>query len=411
MSPHIGFGKIAGVQVRANWSLLVAFWLITWGLATVTLPAIAPDGEIGAYWVAGIASALVFFGSLLVHELAHCIVARSVGVEVSEITLWLFGGVSRLAGEPRRPSDEMRIAIVGPLASLAIAVVIFAAARLAQLVGSPEVVIAAAFWLGFVNLVLAVFNMLPGAPLDGGRMLHARVWRRTGDRNVATQVAARAGRVLGYSLIAGGLVGLVFGFGPGSLWLVFLGWFVLYAARAESVGALVREGLAGVCVRDVMTLHPTVVPVGASVADLIEDYVLSLRYSGFPVASACGDIVGLVTLDQIRSVPAGERSHTEVAVVAAPVSAVATAAPSDSLTELLERTAAKGTNRALVFDDGRLVGIVSPSDIARIVEIAALVAPARAQPARRPRPGATDRRHRLRPGGVGGYRHVGHAGW
>ena len=231
MDETVHLGRIAGVRVGINWSLFVIFWLIAWSLASSELPHAAPGHSDVAYWLAGFAAAVVFYGCLLAHELAHAVVARHHGIEVEGIVLWLFGGVSRLKGEAATPDTELRVAFAGPATSLGLGL-LFWAVTLA--IGTGSLAAAVTGWLGWLNGVLALFNLVPAFPLDGGRVLRALLWRTSGDKTSATLRAGRAGEAFGYVLICFGLVEFLAGAGLGGLWLVFLGWFLLAAARAEA---------------------------------------------------------------------------------------------------------------------------------------------------------------------------------
>lgn len=374
METGIRLGRIAGIRIDANWSVLVVFWLISWALATVTLPDRSPGETTAVYWLGGIVGALIFFASLLVHELAHAIVARSRDVAVEGITLWLFGGVSKLGDEPDSAGDELRIAVAGPATSLGSAGLFYLLAWGLSGPGAPEVAVETLGWLGLVNLLLGLFNLLPGAPLDGGRVLRALVWRCTGDRLEGTRAAARMGRGLAYGLIGLGLVGVAMGGLVTGLWFIFLGWFLLSAARGEESSSLLRAALADVRVRDVMTPDPTVAPADASVGEVIESYVMRYRFSGFPLVGADGEIRGLVSLAQLKRVPHEARHATPVVGVATSLDDVPKARPEEGLYDLIMRLSQAESPRALVFEDGRMVGIVTATDVTRAIDIANLVA-------------------------------------
>lgn len=241
MGDDLRLGRVAGFPLAMNWSVLVIAWLLTWSLATGSFPNEAPGHSEGTYWAVGLAAAVVFFGSLLAHELAHALVARRHGVEVKGLTLWLFGGVATLGSEPRTPRADFRIAVAGPATSLALAAGFGLVASGLMLVGVAHIVVVAASWLSGINLMLGVFNLIPGAPLDGGRLLRAFLWNHHGDRVRAAVTAAQAGAVVGYGLISLGLLEFLVGASAGGLWLVFIGWFVLNAARAEKAHVLPRD--------------------------------------------------------------------------------------------------------------------------------------------------------------------------
>jgi Zn-dependent protease/CBS domain-containing protein len=361
--------RIAGFELRIHWSTLVIFGLLVWSLATVRLPEQTPGASQTAYLMAALISGLAFYGALLAHETSHALVARREGMEVESLTLWVLGGMAALRGEPRTPGADLRIAAVGPAISLALAAAFALLAAGVGAAGGPELVVATLGWLAGINGVLGIFNLVPAAPLDGGRILRAALWAWRGDRSWAAIAAGRAGQVFGYLLIGLGFLGL---FSPraGGFWFLLLGWFLVNAARAEEVQTVLRDALGDVRVASVMTPDPLTAPADANVADLLDDYVLRTRHNAFPVRDATGRPVGLVTLSRLRTVPPDRRGVTRVAEVACPVEELATARLSDRLVDLLPRLNACGEGRALVVDDGRLVGIVTPADVTRAVEVA-----------------------------------------
>lgn len=381
MGENVRLGRVGGIPVGMNWSLLVVFVLITLTLAEGFSETVSgyPDA---LYWVVGLTATLLFYASLLAHELAHSVVARRAGLPVQGITLWLFGGVSQLGGEAASPEDLLRISVVGPLTSMGLGLGFSAVAVLIALTGGPHLLVVACGWLGGINLFLALFNLAPAAPLDGGRVLTALLWRHHGDRVRAVVSATRAGMVFGYVLIGIGVLVFFGGGGIGGLWFVFLGWFVLTAARAEATHVQLRDALAGVRVADVMTAHPIVAPASSTVEEIFEQYALRYRFSAFPLISADGDVEGLVTLSRLKAVPPERRTTTTVRDIACPMSDVPVAAPEEPIVDLLGRMTGATDGRALVFSDGQLAGLVSPTDISRTVSLAAF-RPERALPAAR----------------------------
>lgn len=370
MHDDVTLGRIAGIAVGASWSLLVIIGLITWTLAAAVLPAGAPDSPAAANWAVGAVTAIAFLASLLAHELAHAIVARSRGMEVEGITLWMFGGVSRLGREAPEPRTELRVAVAGPLASVAIGAGMITLAVLLATAAAPDVVVAAVTWLGAMNLVLAVFNLMPAYPLDGGRVLRALVWQRTGDLRRATAVAATAGIGFGYGLMILGGLSALGGMGVSGVWMLLLGWIVLTAARAERAEFELRHLLRGVRVADVMTAGPVTAPAELTVDALVREYVALYRCSAFPVVARDGTPLGLVTLSRLREVPTDLRDTLTLDRVATPIEQVVTARSDDLVVDLLARFTAGSGRRALVVDDGALVGIVTASDLDRAVQVA-----------------------------------------
>ncbi|GAA3773152.1 site-2 protease family protein [Micromonospora maritima] len=367
MRASFRLGRVAGVPVGVNWSVLVIFVLIAWSLAASLFPRSYPGNSTFAYVAAGLAAAVVFFLGLLAHEVSHAVVAKRNGIEVEGITLWLFGGVAELKGEAKDPGAELRIAGVGPLVSLIIGVVFGTIAVAVAAAGGGGLLLGALSWLAGINVLLAIFNVLPAAPLDGGRLLRAAVWKATGDRTRASVVAARAGWVLGLLLIGLGLWRFLVGAGFGGLWLALIGWFLIGAAGQEERAARMGDALRGIRVGDVMTPQPQTASGDLTVADFVDHYLFAYRHSALPLTSD-GRPVGLVTLDRVRGIAADRRASTTLAEVSCRADELVLARPDEQLNDLLPRLNECTDGRALVVVDDRLVGIVSPSDISRAVQ-------------------------------------------
>lgn len=367
-------GRAAGIEIRADWSVLVVLGLVTWSLAGSLLPDAAPGQSVAVYWSVGAATSVCFFATLLLHELSHSIVATRSGVVVERIVLWLFGGVSSFGSEVPTATTELRIALAGPAASVAIGALSWGVALLLAALGAADVVVAAVGWLGGMNLVLAVFNMLPAFPLDGGRVLRAWLWRRRGDGTAegtaegkmsATRTAAAVGRAFAFGLMTLGVLELLVGGQVSGLWLVFLGWFLLGAVAAEAGAVVVDSELSGVTVRDVMSACPVTVPSGTDLASFVEWWVYANRCSVFPVVDRSGAVVGLAGLSGVKRVDPASWTTTTVDRIAGHGDEIATATPGEPLAPAVMRMNATHQQRLLVFDGDDLVGIVSPSDVAR----------------------------------------------
>jgi Zn-dependent protease/CBS domain-containing protein len=372
MNETFRLGRIAGVDVGVNWTVLFIFGLILFGLSTVQFPLLFPGAGTVTYWVAGLVAALAFFASLLAHELAHAVVALRYGIRVDGIVLWLFGGVARLRDEAPNPTADLRIAGVGPLVSVVLGLLFSGAAALAALVGVGGITLGVLGWLGLINLVLAAFNLIPAAPLDGGRILRSVLWRTRGDRTEAAIIASKAGRVFGFVVIGIGLAQLIFGPGFGGLWLVLIGWFITSAAGAEEQQARLQSSLGGLRVEQLMTPDPVTVTGDMTVASLLSDYVLANRFSAFPVVDEAGGPTGLVTLTRIKQLDDEQRRATLVRDIACDPDEIALVGPRESVTAILPRLGACADGRAVVVEDGRVIGIVSPTDITRMLRIADL---------------------------------------
>jgi Zn-dependent protease/CBS domain-containing protein len=372
----IPLGRIAGFPVKVNWSVLVILWLFTWSLASGWLPGDVKGYSPAVYWLAGACGALVLLASLLAHELAHAVVARRAGVSVESVTLWLFGGVTTLGGEAKTPKAAFRIAIAGPATSLVLAAMFGGLAVALHTVHAAAIAVSVARWLFVINLLLGLFNLLPGAPLDGGRVLRAYLWRRHGDSVRAGIGAAHAGRVVAFILIALGLAEFLVGGLVGGVWLAFIGWFIFAASREEETRISTQQLFAGVRVADAMTARPHTAPGSITVEDFIQRYVLGDRHSAYPVAERDGSIMGLVTLRQLRDLAPSRRATTSVRDIALPLHNVPTAAPQEPLSALLQRMAPVGPrSRALVIDGSEVVGIITPSDLTRLIDVYRLAQP------------------------------------
>ena len=369
MTSTFRLGRILGVRVGVNWSVLVVAWLLAWSLASTTLPDQAPGQSKFGYWVAGTLTAVVFLASILAHELGHAYVAGRNGVGVHDITIWMFGGVARLKGPARTAKAELRIALAGPVVSFTIGLSAIGFAAVAEALTVGELATTALRWLGVINLVLFAFNLIPAAPLDGGRVLSAALWTRWSDERRAHRAATRAGRWFGTGLILLGVASFAADDLVGGVWLAFLGWFLITAAESEQASADALGALEGVRVADVMSRDPIVVPRSMSIDRFVDEYVHHHRYGAYPVIDEQGRVEGLVTLRAIRTVPRDSWPRVGLAEVATPIEQVVTATCETPVVDVITgMNLDGGGGRVLAFDGDRLVGIISPSDISRLME-------------------------------------------
>ncbi len=370
MTASLRFGRIAGIPVGASWSALLIAALIAWSLAGRLLPAQVPGLGPAAYWLAGAVGAGLFLGSLLAHEIGHALVARRAGLRVRGITLWLLGGVAQLEDEPATPRDELRVAIVGPAVSMALAIGFGLAALALSAVGGPAVAVAITAWLAIVNTALALFNLLPAAPLDGGRVLRGLLWRRHGSRVRAAVTATRAGVWVGAGLVAYGLLGTFGGWGIGTLWTALVGWFLVTAARQERDQAVLRSDLGGLRAGQVMTPAPAASPAWFTVDAFLRNYVepwQAAQAAALPLRSFDGQPAGVVTAAALYAVPADRRHIVRAGDVAIPVSALVLLAPDQPVTDLAGRLA-NGRTVAAVVEGGQLLGLITAADLARATQ-------------------------------------------
>jgi len=367
MRQSIRLGRIGGVEVGAHWSVFVVMALLAYGLSATLLPAAAPRESAGAYVAAGLVVAGLFLACLLAHELAHAIVARSMGVGVRRITLWLLGGVSELEDEARTPGAEAAIAAAGPATSLVLGAVTGVGAVWAAGMGLGDLVVVGLRWLAGVNLILAVFNMLPGVPLDGGRVLRAILWRLRGDRDAAQVAAGRAGVAVGLLLMVGGLAQTLLASDFAGLWLVLLGWYLMSVAKAESASVGVRTALERFTVADIMTPDP----VCAYAGQPVDRFVATARHRALPVIDLDGSLVGVVELARLVRIPPALRSARRIGDVMQPLSARQILRAGDPAIAAV-RAVSAATPLAVVAAGGQVVGVVTGVDIARAMELARL---------------------------------------
>ncbi|MFX0577896.1 site-2 protease family protein [Nocardia nepalensis] len=369
----IPLGRVAGIRVGAHWSALATLGLFTYLLGRSLADA---HGNSVAVWLIAAIGAVGLFASLLSHELAHSIVARRSGTRVEQVVLWLLGGVSELGDQPKDPRSDLRIALAGPLTSLMLGVGLLGiTGAVGALVSGPVPEMFG--WLAAMNLILAVFNLVPGAPLDGGRVLRALIWRHTGDQLRATTVAARSGRVLGLSLlILGGAELLAVGNG-GGLWLMLLGWFLYSAANVELAAAGLRHRLGDTRIHDVMTEHPLSVPANWSVADLLRSQIVHTGHRVFPVTDQEGRPIGELAWSDLTPLPAAARETTEVRNVARPLPPTARVSGDEPLATVASQVVLRPDFDVITVVDqhGRLIGVVTATDLTLAVQRSALGLP------------------------------------
>jgi Zn-dependent protease len=366
MKESVRLGRIAGVAVGFNWSLLVIAVFLALGLAGGRLPAEAPGYPKVLYALAGVLTAAAFLAAVLAHELSHAIVARHEGLEVDGIVLWLLGGFTRINGESPTPGAELRISGVGPLVSLLIGVAFGAVAIASSWLSLGRLWGATVGWLAVINIALAVFNILPGAPLDGGRVLHSWLWRRSGNRFAATKTVSRAGRVLGALMIALAAVEFTTGKGPAgenALWLAAVGWFLMAAARSEETAAQIHHALAGVRVGDLMAAWPMIGPGWLTVQAFWEDYASRSSQPAWPLQQWDGGRAGLVPVAALQAVPAADTWTVRAVDLAIPMDRLATGRPDEEVGQLLARMSEARTAWALVYDGEQLVGVIGANAI------------------------------------------------
>lgn len=365
MRGAIRLGRILGIPIGVNYTWFVALWLLTWSLARSYYPRTFPGFLPSTYVMMGLVSALLLFGSVVIHELGHAVAARRYGIRTRAIVLFLFGGVAQIAKEPPTPASELVVAAAGPATSFLLGGLFW----ILRAVTTGSALGAIIAYLAGINAALAVFNLVPGFPLDGGRMLRALLWRVTGSLERATRVASRSGQIVAIGLIALGVLGVFMGNVTGGLWLVLIGWFMDTGAQASYQHVLLREALGGVRVGDIMSREVHSVDPALTLDQVVADYFLRFKHGGFPVV--WGDrLLGIITLHDVKEVPKERRAATTVRDAMTPLSSLRTVRPTTSAYDAFARMAQGAIGRLVVVDEGEdLVGILTRSDLLHLIRI------------------------------------------
>jgi len=379
-------GRLFGIDIHIDWSWLFIFLLVTGNLAMGVFPVWHPQWTVAMNWLVASAASLLFFASVLAHELSHSLVARARGLPVRRITLFLFGGVSNIEREPQSAGTELVMALVGPVTSILLGLVFLFLGTLAG--GTPEglsdpvralsrldPISTLLLWLGPTNIVVGVFNLIPGFPLDGGRVLRAIVWAATGNLRTATHWASRIGQLIGWALIIAGLA-MVFGarvpvFGTGlvgGLWLAFIGWFLSSAAQSQYQMVLIRDLLSDVPVSRLMRPGVINLPEETTVEELVYDYIMKTDDRAFTVADENG-IVGLVSLEDVKKVRRDDWSETRVTQIMTPANQVVFASLNENAGEALDQLTSCDVRQLPVLNEGRLVGMLRRRDILKWLQL------------------------------------------
>ena len=364
MRAQIKLGRIAGISIGLHYSWFIIAFLITLSLVG-NFHSVMPQWSNTLVWTISIITAVLFFVTLLLHELAHSLLAKSMGLRVSSITLFALGGVSQIETEAPNAKTEFWVAIVGPLSSLAIGLVCLLLARLSGWTGGMKAttpVAAVLLWLGYINLLLAAFNMIPGYPLDGGRVLRAVIWWFNHNIVKATQWAAWAGQTVAFFFILSGLYRFFVGANFGGLWMAFIGWFLLDASRSSFVQVELSEALRDRKVADIMDRDCATVEAHLSLQDFVHEYLLSSGRRCFVVIQN-GHLVGLITPNEVSRVPRDQWPQTSIQSVMRPVAEIRAVTPDTPAMSALELMSREDVNQLPVISSGRLQGIFSRSSI------------------------------------------------
>jgi len=386
MQNGFGLGKVFGINIKIDWSWLLIFALITWSLAS-SLGLIHPDWPALMNWVLALSAAVLFFGSILAHELAHALVARRMGTPVRNITLFMFGGISNIQKEPGSPFSEFLITIVGPLTSfivgsafLVLGIGSFVYNNVSMLqplealshIGPVGTIFV---WLGSINILIAIFNLIPGFPLDGGRIVRSTLWAVTNDLTKATRWASALGQVVAWGLILAGIA-MMFGvsipfFGTSffnGLWIVFIGWFLQNASTQSYRKVVIQDVLEDVPVKRMMYTDVPIVDAGLSVQRLIDDYIMQTDNRAFIVFQN-DKMVGLVTIEDIRKVDREARSLTILKDIMTPSKKLIVIAPEEEASDAFERLQSEDIRQIPVVNGNKIVGLLRRKDIIRWLQL------------------------------------------
>lgn len=355
-------GAIMGIPIRVHYSWLIIFGLLTWLLSSRYFPQVTPDLPFASYWISGILAALLLFASVAFHELAHSWVAQKYQVKIESITLFIFGGVAQLKGDPPHPRAEFWVAVAGPLSSFLLAAFFFLLTLRGGGAGQ-----ALFTYVARINLMLGIFNLIPGFPMDGGRILRSAIWGKKGDYFYATQKASLVGRGIALFFIFYGLFSIFTG-GPGGIWLMFVGWFLYGAAQASYQQATLQEVLSGIKVKDLMVREMETLEPATSLDEAVDRYFLRFGYGGFPVMDR-GQFLGILTLKEVKNVRREDWEKTTVSEVFVPHEKRWEISPEADVMKALELMIKEDKGRIIVMEKDHVVGLITRNGIARYVQI------------------------------------------
>jgi Zn-dependent protease len=366
----IPIGKPFGIQLRLHYSWFLIFALVTYLLAGVYFPSTYPSWALSARIAAGLITSILFFASVVVHELMHSLVAQRQGVPVKSITLFIFGGVSEITSEPKTAGDEFRMAFVGPLSSLVLGGIFFGIYFWLRSSSAfpAQFVTGIAFWLGYINLALGVFNLIPGFPLDGGRVLRSIIWARNHDLRRSTRIASNAGRVVGFLFIFGGIYLIFTGNWFNGIWLALIGWFLESAAVGSYQQLLMQEMLKGHMASEIMSTDCAVVPPEMTIDNLVNGNILTSGRRCFPVASG-SQMMGLMTLRDIQVVPRDRWTTETVQQAMTPFDKLKYVRPNEELSTVMRILAEDNVNQVPVVQDGKIIGMVTRENLLNFVNV------------------------------------------
>jgi Zn-dependent protease len=365
LTEGIPIGKAFGIPLRLHYSWFIVFVLITWSLA-YNFARAYPHWSLVNSIATAIITSLLFFGSVLAHELLHSIVAKAAGIPIQSITLFIFGGVSHMGEEPKQPQVEFRMALAGPLTSLVLGGIFLAIWH--WLGDTSEFIKAICFWLGWINIALAAFNLVPGFPLDGGRVLRSLLWWQSHDLRKATRIASNIGRGIGYLLILIGIALIFFGNWINGLWLAFIGWFLENAATSSYRQLALQDILRGHRVSELMTRDCPTIPPQVTIQQLVNDQILTSGRRCFPVVQN-DRVLGLITIHDIKGVPREQWPAKTAGEVMTPFANLKSVRPDEDLTTVLKILTEKNINQLIVVEDGKIIGIIARDNLLSFISV------------------------------------------
>ncbi len=365
----VRIARIGGIDIKVHWSWGLIFLLLTFEFGADLLPRLLPGASPLVHWVLALVGVILFFLSVLLHELSHSFVAQARGLKVRDIVLFIFGGVSNIEEEPKKAGDEFLIAVVGPLTSFVLAGV-FLAVSLLLPTGTQRAGGTLLRYLALVNFMLGLFNIIPGFPLDGGRVLRSIIWGVKKDFQAATRIAGFIGQIIAFGFMAWGLFEAFFVGNFGGLWIAFIGWFLLNAAQSSVTGVVMREALRGITVSQVMQPAPPSILPNMTLAHLLTGYILPYNVRAVPVVNQHGQVVGIITLTDIKDVPQDQWGVTTVEQAMTGPDRLKVVHPYDGLDRAMQLLGEGDFDQLPVVDsEGHLVGILNRGHMLRWLQI------------------------------------------
>ncbi len=362
-SGSLKIASILGIPIKVHFSWVIVFGLISWSLSTFYFPEAAPDLPALSYWITGLVASFLLFFSVLLHELAHSYIALRYKLSILNITLFIFGGVAQMKGEPPTPDAEFKIALAGPMTSFFLAFIFLMSFLLSQ-----NLIAKALFqYLAQLNFILGVFNLIPGFPMDGGRVVRAYIWKKRGDFFYATRKASNYGQKIAFLFIILGLLLLFAGLTTG-LWLMVIGWFLYSAAQSSYQQASLQETLNGIEVKDIMVRDIISLPPDMTVDTAVNYYFLRYGFGGFPVMDG-DNLYGFVTLKEIRDIPRDRWKEVDLSEICKPLDKKLDISEKDSAMNALELMITEDSGRLIVKDNERVIGLITRNGIAQYVQI------------------------------------------